>query len=142
MTVNDYLNHVHALRLRAEHLRQKYEEKKSAATSTGSGLMIGGPAPVKGRNTHEKKIIAMLDAAEAYKLAALDYLEARQDLFAALMELENIDEAGVLVDRFINELPINEICEKYGSRSQVFRYIRAGKEHLREILRRSGVDIE
>lgn len=142
MTVTEYLNHVRALRLRAEHLRRRYEEKKSAATSTGSGLMIGGPAPVKGRNTHEKKIIAMLDAAEAYKIAALDYLEARQNLFTEIMTLENMDEAGVMVDRFINELPINEICEKYGSRSQVFRYIRAGKEHLREILKRSGANIE
>lgn len=150
MTIEEYLNRCRDLRRRSDRLKRKYDEAKEAAIYHGLSVKIGGPAPSRNFRDYDKGLVKMVDAEQRYKEALLDYVECRQDVFACLIDMEDILEADVLIKRYVHEMPIDLLCESispynYGkplSRTHFFRVLKKGKQHLREMLQRSGLEIE
>ena len=137
------------MRLYAESLKNRYYELKDAATSPGSALNNSGSAPTRDPNRRERLLASMIDAGQEAVLAELEYLEYRQFIFSEIIKLGS-NEASALIGRYINEAPADEICKAWApynnnkplSRRMYYRYIGAGKDNLREILKNDGAEIE
>ena len=143
MTIDEYLNRCRDLRKRAERLRNKYYDLQAAATSPGISFNSDGATRAKDPHGRENLLATMIDAGQDMKLAELDYIEYRQYLFNQLIKLPNRDESEALIMRYVEERAIEDICKAWtASRRNVFRYLRSGKDNLREKLQNSGLEIE
>lgn len=145
MGVGEYLSNVSKLNHIAKEKWFDYESLRAAATSPGTLDYRRRPGRGTKAKSREDLIIRMLKAKEEYAQAKFKYIEARQEVFLNLIKLP-INEASVLIYRYIKELPFNKIPaewekdynEKIVTRS-VYRYIRSGKDHLAQILSQEGI---
>lgn len=145
MGVGEYLSNVSKLNHIAKEKWFKYESLRAAATSPGTLDYSRRPGRGTKAKSREDLIIRTLEAKEEYTQAKFKYIEARQEVFMYLIKLP-INEASVLIYRYIKEIPYNKIPaewekdynEKIVTRS-VYRYIRSGKDHLAQILSQEGI---
>lgn len=143
MTIEEYLNRCRDLRKRAEKKKRKYEDLRSAASSTAVAFDRNGGGKIKDPRGRENVLAAMVDAGQEAELAELDYIDCRHNLFMQLIRLPNRDESEVLIMRYVEEQDIVDICKALSTgRRNVFRYLRTGKDRLRDQLQGSGLDVE
>lgn len=147
MTIDEYLHICRNKRIYADNLRDKYLTLETKATSPARpNLETPGSRTRSGRDSLYLKLI---EAKEKTDLALLDYVKARQDLFDKINQLPT-DPGTALYIRYILELKDNEAleawnfysCGKEICRKTYYRYLKTGKELLKEILNRNGVIIE
>ena len=145
MGLEEYLSSVPKLNHIAKEKWFDYESLRAAATSPGTLDYRRRPGRGTKAKSREDLIIRMLKAKDEYTQAKFKYIEARQEVFMYLIKLP-INEASVLIYRYIKEIPYNKIPaewekdynEKIVTRS-VYRYIRSGKDHLAQILSQEGI---
>ena len=142
MTIEEYLNRCRDLRKRAEKKKRKYEDLRSAASSTAVAFDRNGGGKIKDPRGRENVLAAMVDAGQEAELAELDYIDCRHNLFMQLIRLPS-RESEALIMFYVEEHDIVDICKALSTgRRNVFRYLRTGKDRLREQLQGSGLDIE
>lgn len=142
MTIEEYLNRCRDLRKRAEKKKRKYEDLRSAASSTAVAFDRNSGGKIKDPRGRENVLAAMVDAGQEAQLAELDYIDCRHNLFMQLIRLPS-RESEALIMCYVEEHDIVDICKALSTgRRNVFRYLRTGKDRLREQLQGSGLDIE
>lgn len=110
MTAKEYLRQYEELNRRAQRLKMEYETelmKIDAIESTlaGDGLPHGTGISRK----TEDKAIRLADKAAEWKMAELDAIEKRQEVFEMINGIEGV-EGEVLYERYINLRHWEEIC--------------------------------
>lgn len=145
MGVGEYLSNVSKLNHIAKEKWLEYESLRAAATSPGTLDYRRRPGRGTKAKSREDLIIRMLKAKEEYAQAQIEYIKARQETFLYLIKLP-IDEASVLIYRYIKELPYNEIPAKWKKdyneklgEGTMYNYLRSGKDHLAQILSQEGI---
>ena len=110
MTAKEFLKQYEYADQRARRLRAEYEREKALidairSSSDNDGMPHGSgiSKPV------EEKAIRLADKAMKWKMAELDALHARQEVFALINSFDGI-EGEVLYERYVNLRKWEEIC--------------------------------
>ena len=110
MTAEDFLKQYEYADQRARRLRAEYEREKqlidairSASDNDGMPHGSGIHKPV------EEKAIRLADKAMKWKMAELDAIHARQEVFELINSIDGI-EGEVLYERYVNLRKWEEIC--------------------------------
>lgn len=111
MKAKEYLRQYEQLNNKAQRLRQEYETELDQIDAIGSTLS-GEPGMPHGTGISRKtedKAVRLADKAMAWRVAALDALEKRQEIFEVIYDVEG-PEGEVLYERYINLRQWEEIC--------------------------------
>lgn len=111
MKAKDYLRQYEELNRRAERLRKEYETELDKIDAIGSTLSGDGIPHGSGvsRKT-EDKAIRLADKAMAWKVAELDTISARQEVFEMIQNVPG-KEGEILYERYINLRHWKDICK-------------------------------
>jgi len=124
MKAKEYLRQYEQLNNKAQRLRQEYETELDQIDAIGSTLS-GEPGMPHGTGISRKtedKAVRLADKAMAWRVAALDALEKRQEIFEVIYDVEG-PEGEVLYERYINLRQWEEICVlKHYSWTQMHEY--------------------
>lgn len=148
MTATDYLKKCKVLRMIADELEDDYQRLEAIATSP-SHAPIDGLTGQFHAGSHEMKMIRMTEAGSEALAAELDYWKYRDWLFDLLIEVPG-KEAIALIEKYINEKAMKEICDAKSSvfgawittTRQTWDYVHRGRELFRELLISKGIEVE
>lgn len=110
MDIKILIKKYHIRQKRAAHLFEQYRKLKDRALSPKSTANF---TEIKTKNNGEQDTlyIKIITAWENWQIAQLDYIEARQELFDIILQMENPDESDILYFRFIEGMKHHEIVE-------------------------------
>lgn len=110
MTAKEYLKQYEHAVNRARRLKREYETELEQIDAIGSTLSGDGTPHGSGvTKKTEDKAIRLADKAMAWKVAELDAIEVRQEVFAKIYDIPGI-EGDVLIQRYIELKKWEEIC--------------------------------
>lgn len=111
MIAKEYLRQYEELNKRAQRYRAEYVNELDKIDAIGSTLSrdAGMPHGTGISRKTEDKAIELAEAATAYKTAALQALEKRQEIFEVIKGVKGI-EGDVLYERYINLRKWEEVC--------------------------------
>ena len=111
MTVEEYLNQYRIADRAASRLRAEYEKELELIDTVRSTADIDGLPRGNGINKRvEDRAIRLADKAAEWKIAELEALHLRQEIFEAVMSVGG-DEANVLVARYIDRKTWKDVCK-------------------------------
>lgn len=149
MTIDEYLNQLSILKLKADAAGDKCDKAYNKATSLPSGIKSSGsPSTSKNVNANEIRLTEYADAARKWREALNKYKEFSDQLYSNICNCLYLDGL-LLVTAYINNVVfeydtlhgIGSILDTSDTRAMINR-LNEAKEHLREVLIRNGVDIE
>lgn len=110
MTAREYLNQYRAADRLASRLRAEYERELELIDTVRSTADIDGLPRGNGINKRvEDRAIRLADKAAEWKIAELDALHVRQEVFETVNSIGG-DEADVLIERYIKLKTWTEVC--------------------------------
>ena len=110
MTAREYLNQYREADLNERRLRAEYEKELELIDTIKSTSDIDGlPRGKKLSKVVEDRAIRLADRAAEWKIAELDALHLRQEIFETVNSIGG-DEASVLYERYINLRTWSDVC--------------------------------
>lgn len=110
MTAKEYLKQYEQATRRAERLRREYERECELIDSVRSTLGGDGMPHGSGISKRvEDQAIRLADKAAQWKIAELDAIHLRQEVFETIDSVPDID-GDILFERYINLLKWETIC--------------------------------
>lgn len=110
MTAKEYLEQYEQATRRAERLRREYERECELIDSVRSTLGGDGMPHGSGISKRvEDQAIRLADKAAQWKIAELDAIHLRQEVFETIDSVPDID-GDILFERYINLLKWGTIC--------------------------------
>lgn len=136
MTATEYLRQYRTAELSARRYQREYERELELIDTVRSTADIDGLPRGNGINKRvEDRAVRLADKAMDWKMAQLDALHLRQEIFETI-QLVGGDEADVLVARYIELLPWKEVEHYVGwSRPKVWTLHRDGIDKIAEIIK-------
>ena len=108
MTAKEFLKQYEYANRRAERLRLEYEREKALLGSV-SQKMDGMPHGSGVSDPTADKALRLADKAAQWKIAELDAIAKRQEVFETIYDIDGI-EGDVLIERYVNLHKWEEIC--------------------------------
>lgn len=148
MTIDEYLNQLPKLRRAEAKAYNRMETKFDRATSLQSSFNFDMPRRIADQNATEARLVDLADAQREWKEANDAYIEFKDQLERSLYNL--LYWEGLLIDQ---AYIYNVVCGRdhlYGldeilhtsSRGAILAKLDTAKQHLRQILRDQGIEIE
>ncbi len=111
MKAKEYLKQYEDLNRRALACKIEYETEIEKIDAIGSTLShdAGMPRGTGVSRSTEDKAIRLAEAAAVWKMAELDAIEKRQEVFETIYKIDGIDR-DILIERYINLRKWEEIC--------------------------------
>lgn len=151
MTINQYLYALEVFKLRRDNLYENYLRLLERASSPAAARIDpdGLPKARNYRNGHEDILIRVADAAAAYYKARNNYDAFYRQFDKNLSQLEPAERWALEIIYIDNMGKPREsrragVCKALGVRTkkEAGEVIRQAKQHLTEILRAQGIEIE
>ena len=150
MTINQYLYMLEALKIRRERAFEKYvRQLERASAPAAAHIDPDGIKSRSGHNSREDLLIKVADAAAAEDKAWKQYEAFRKQFEKNLARLGYRERAALEVIYIENmgkppERRRSGVCRRCSCRTkaEAAELIRHAKQHLTEILRAQGVEIE
>lgn len=110
MTAREYLLQYKLADRRAKRFRREYERELELIDAVRSTADIDGLPRGNGINKRvEDRAVRLADKAMEWKMAELDALHIRQEIFEAVNSIGG-EEADVLIERYLNCKTWTEVC--------------------------------
>jgi len=110
MTAKEYLRQYEELNRKAEQHRQEYLLEMERIDAIGSTLAGDGQPHGSGVSKKtEDKAIRLAEKAMRWKMAELDAIEKRQEIYELISQVKGV-EGDVLYQRYINLRKWEEVC--------------------------------
>ena len=110
MTAKEYLRQYEELNRKAEQHRQEYLLEMERIDAIGSTLAGDGQPHGSGVSKKtEDKAIRLAEKAMRWKMAELDAIEKRQEIYELISQIKGV-EGDVLYQRYINLRKWEEVC--------------------------------
>lgn len=135
MTAKDYLRQYEYAMRREARLKEEYEKECELIDSVRSSANVDGmPHAFSINKSVEDRAIKLADKAMKWKMAALDALHIRQEVFQTIDQMDGV-KADLLKYRYIDLMAWEEICVtiKYSWR-QTHRMHAEALEEIEEII--------
>ena len=114
MTAREYLEQYREADRAARRLKAEYTKELILIDAVKSVSDIDGMPRGNGINkTVEDKAVRLADKAAAWKMAELDALRIRQEVFDLIYDVPGV-EGEVLYERYINLLKWSDVCAELG----------------------------
>lgn len=135
MTAREYLEQYKEADRRARRLEAEYLKEREMIDAVRSTADIDGLPRGNGiRKPVEDRAVRLSDKAAEWKIAELDALHVRQEIFDTILKVGG-DEADVLIERYVNLKRWREICVVvHWSWSKVDQLHKAGLEKIAALI--------
>ena len=122
MTAKEYLRQYEHAVNRARRLKREYETELEQIDAIGSTLSGDGTPHGSGvTKKTESKAIRLADKAMAWKMAELDAMEVRQEVFEMIHDIPGV-EGDLLYERYINLKHWDVIADELSYTERGLRY--------------------
>ena len=137
MTAERYLRQYEYATLRESRLKEEYEAECELIDSVRSSADVDGMPHARSINKSvEDRAIKLADKALKWKMAALDALQIRMQVFDVIDQIEGV-KGEILFQRYIRLRDFIEICKDINySRSQTYRLHQSALEEVEDVIRR------
>ena len=114
MTAQDYLRRYKRAEARLRRLEAEYRREMEMIDAIRVSSDVDGMPHGNGiTKPTEDKAIRLADKALSWKMAALDAIQIRQEVFETIMKLDGL-ECDVLLERFVYLRKWEDVCESVG----------------------------
>lgn len=136
MTAKDYLNQYREADRRARRLESEYLKEREMIDAVRSTADIDGLPHGNGiKKPVEDRAVRLADKAAEWKIAQLDALHIRQEIFGTIIGIGG-DEADVLIERYIELKTWSGVCSSvHWSWSKVRDIHRSGLDKVSRIIK-------
>lgn len=111
MTAKEYLNRYHDADLRAKRLKAEYEKEMLKIDAVKSVSDMDGLPHGTGINkVVEEKAIRLADKALEWKVAELEAIQIRQEVFDKIYDLPS-PESDILIERYVELHTWKDVCK-------------------------------
>lgn len=150
MTIDEYLGQLATFRRRSEKAFNRVRKYDTRATAPRSSLNLGDGTPrSRNKGANEDNLIGLSDALKEQREASQQYKKFREELYSNIYNL--LYWEGLLIERvYIHNVIVNAADDLHGAddilntknRAQILAKLKEAKQHLADLLRAQGVEIE